>query len=351
MAYEQNRARNVYNLAFKDWWELAGESWESRHLFATSKLTIDEVTTYLDRIGVTYDDCSRTCDLAFLTDIVRGTLASIPFQNFTMLREVPRTRPTKAQIVDAMLTGVGGLCSVRNTFLYLLLRTLGYAVQFLSCTIHLQTDASLLENAHMALLVTIGTDSYWLDIGNGFPYKTPLSLSAAGGTDDQKAPVIDHSYISVRLVRRSQKFHIEHRLAGSCEWKTNNTFDAPQDSPTPFVHFDDLHFNHYNPSKRFLGPFLNSLRFNVWARDDSFLVIRFDACEGTPPSSFTIIEKSKQGGSIEKLFDQSKECARSRIFISVATRDWRESLQREGLRSTWKFAILMQDAWNTLCCK
>ena len=103
------------------------------------ELTSEEVNRYLKIIKVDMEKPS----LYFLKRLVTGTLAYIPFQNLSMLTQ-ERTRPTSQRIKESMLSGLGGLCTVQNPFLFNLLRSLGFQVYYISGTMtqphcHLRT--------------------------------------------------------------------------------------------------------------------------------------------------------------------------------------------------------------------
>jgi arylamine N-acetyltransferase len=254
-AYDSIKARNVFNGAFADWWRFAGERWETR--CALAKLESEHVAKYMDRIGVPTerDGQPRKPDLLFLSDIVKATLLNVPFNNFSMILARPRVRPTRTQIVDLMVGGRGGLCNVMNPFLFMLLRSLGFAVELLSCDVHGLGPEGPLRDVHLSLVVTLGDDHrwwvdeerYWVDVGNGYPYLRPLSIDdAITGQGD----VITHPFLDVRLMRRANTIEVQHFQDG--HWTANNSFElegSREDQIKPktakWTAFDLLHMHHY----------------------------------------------------------------------------------------------------------
>ena len=85
------------------------------------KLTDSDIISFLRQIQVEKGQPSPL----FLEQIVAGIVEHVPFQNITMLTG-PRQRPSNGWIKKEMLNGLGGLCTVRNPFLYCLLKRIKY---------------------------------------------------------------------------------------------------------------------------------------------------------------------------------------------------------------------------------
>jgi len=197
-AYSQNRSRNVFNDAYMAWWKLAGRQWKALFhegpFLPDYELDKSHVSTFLSRIDVD-PSLYKFSELELLQAVVSRCMSVLPFQNFTMLSQrlnCPKwCLPTLGQIVNDMVNGLGGLCTVRNPFMFLLLKALGFQhVQFISGTMyrwHGTEPRKELPNAHVALLVQLGGEPraahvagsppptavekelYWLDVGNGHP--------------------------------------------------------------------------------------------------------------------------------------------------------------------------------------
>ena len=130
----------------------------------TLRLTDDEVSSFLQQIRVE----RATPSVEFLTNIVSGVTEYVPFQNITMLTG-PNHRPSNEWIKREMLDGLGGLCTVRNPFLFALLKALDFEVRFVSSTM-------LEPDCHISLVVCIEARDWWVDVGNGYPYFSPIML-------------------------------------------------------------------------------------------------------------------------------------------------------------------------------
>ena len=274
-------------------------------------------------------------------------------QNFSLLAATNRVRPTKAQIVEAMVGGIGGLCTVRNPFLLMLLNTLGFKANFLSCAIHLTTrqETKSLDNAHIALLATVDTgERFWVDVGNGHPYVQPLSIDAVDNGQEQ---LIKHPFLTVRLVKKLKVYHIQHRLSDVEKWRTNHTFTI---SETPWSHFDALHYNHNHPSESFRGPFRDGLRFNLWSADGNFVVVRFNTgdCKTVLVSGEnkndgtmqpTITTREFGAADSHKLFTGGSDPAHPFLRNIGATKAWYAFVEA---KCRAQFVQMMKTAWGVL---
>jgi GTP cyclohydrolase II/arylamine N-acetyltransferase/glycosyltransferase involved in cell wall biosynthesis len=267
--------------------------------FAAAALKSSEIREYFRRIHLSKElqkVASGFCDrrgesmtstichddrLELLCAITRGTLAYIPCQNFTMLAG-PRAPPSPCQIIDAMVSGRGGLCIIRTPFLFLLLKQLGYEVGFVCGTTNLrQSKAGAsamhtnepMQGDHFGLLVHLGSITYWCDVGNGYPYLEPLQIPSSGNT----SKVVHHPYRSYRL--RVEHQHrdglelicfVEH--AHTMDFFANYSFPLKECSYAAFAQMRERHYQ-----DRGYGPFLTSLRFNVWMETQG-IVIKDQEC-------------------------------------------------------------------------
>lgn len=104
-----------------------------------------------------------------LVTLISAMLHRVPFHNASLLIR-PRRPPTLAEIRLDMLSGIGGPCSVVNTFFASVLNAIGFRVGLLSCTIAKRADC------HVALLVEIDGRFHFVDVGNGKPYFDAVPL-------------------------------------------------------------------------------------------------------------------------------------------------------------------------------
>ena len=88
-----------------------------------------DANAYLNLIGV-----KKTIpSLELLQEIISKTIKVVPFQNITML-DSDRRRPTFDEINHLMLSGIGGICTIRNPFIHQLLITLGFDAKMVAST-------------------------------------------------------------------------------------------------------------------------------------------------------------------------------------------------------------------------
>jgi len=218
------------------------------------KFTDEEVFDFLNRIEVNHSDLSSD----FLKRIVSGIIEHIPFQNVTMLTN-KWERPSNDMIKNDMLSGIGGLCTVRNPFLHEFLKHLGFHVNFVSSTIS-EPDC------HISLIVKINDEDWWVDIGNGFPYLDPVKL----GDNSTKS----NWFMNYKLEFEDGRFHVLHKLRGK-EWEINHHFSR---NSVDFSTFDRMHYMHYSVPG--WGPFLTGLRINRFWQNGA-AIIRNDTAFST----------------------------------------------------------------------
>uniref|UniRef100_A0A7S1BSN8 Glutamine amidotransferase type-2 domain-containing protein n=1 Tax=Corethron hystrix TaxID=216773 RepID=A0A7S1BSN8_9STRA len=186
-----------------------------------------------------------TPTLASLNCLITSMLQKIPFHNLTLLlRE--RRPPTLVEIKNDMMTGLGGPCSVVNSFFAALLVTLGFGpcIYLLSCQILGQ------NNCHVAILVQIKGLRYFVDVANAKPYFEAVHLGDSS---------------------------IKESLSGSFKW--NLSYNA-KSSLMEVKHFSNVamsfdpsltvHFRSFRKmiqqsrTDRLFGPFLTGLRFCLY---------------------------------------------------------------------------------------
>ena len=211
-----------------------------------SWLSMREALDFLKRIEVSFELPSPT----FLGNICSGIIEHIPFQNLSMLTD-ERIRPSKEKICNDMLSGHGGLCTVRNPFLYHLLSTLGFDARYVSSSMHE-------PNCHITILVSISGEDWWADVGNGFPYHVPIRLG-------DSTPV-QHPFMKYRIIENEGRWFVQHNREES-GWKTNHHFNS---QGVPYSAFDRMHQMHY--SLPGWGPFLTGLRVNRWSEDGGIVL-------------------------------------------------------------------------------
>jgi arylamine N-acetyltransferase len=176
-----------------------------------------------------------------LRALAQTALERVPFTNIMMLVR-PRRSPTHEEIIDDMLSLRGGPCGHYNPFMNEVLCHLGF-------------DSSLVpawmngKLSHMAIVVNLDREKWWLDFGNGHPYLSPICL----GSNEVQC----HAGLSYRITSDSGEFHrLEHRLPGQESFTENYRFTTQR---VTFSFFDDMVEAHYTMPG--FGPFLDGVRF------------------------------------------------------------------------------------------
>jgi arylamine N-acetyltransferase len=177
----------------------------------------------------------------FLHIIIRRVMEIVPFTNIMMLVR-PRRSPSMNEIIEDMISLRGGPCGHYNPFMNEILRHIGF-------------ESSLVPGwmngklSHMAIIVSIGDDEWWVDFGNGHPYLTPINITT-------RIPQF-HAGLHYRIRKdESDGYIVEHRPSSSIEFEENYSFTIER---VPFSHFDKMVEDHYTTPD--FGPFLNGLRF------------------------------------------------------------------------------------------
>ena len=102
---------------------------EIRHdeVLQEMKLTVEDAHHFLQSVlGWTVQEIeSLSHDLESLNKLIVSMLSRVPFHNLTLLTR-ERRPPTSAEIRNDMMTGLGGPCSVVNSFFAVLLDILGF---------------------------------------------------------------------------------------------------------------------------------------------------------------------------------------------------------------------------------
>lgn len=214
------------------------------------KLNGKEVDSFLALIKV---DKSIN-DIAFLNRIIAGIFHTIPFQNLTLLNA--KKRPDDKQIVKDMLLGIGGLCNTRNRFVYILLKTLGFKVHFLSATI-------MQPECHIILLICINDEKYMVDTGNGFPYLSAINLN--------ENKIFSHPYMQYRVIKDNLRFYMQHKK-NTGDWKNNYHFNLETVAFSSFYTMLDKQYSEIG-----WGPFTTIILINKWSLNGG-VIIRNKLC-------------------------------------------------------------------------
>ncbi len=210
------------------------------------RLSSKDIALFLQKIGVEY----HANQLLLLNNIIKGMLTHIPFHNLYLLGAAGTPMTIEKTIIN-MLAGHGGLCDSQNPFLFILLKSLGFDVDFL-CASMMQ------ENCHILLRVTIADEAYCVDVGNGYPYFAAMSL--------EKTTLFNHPFISHKIMRDGKKYSMYHKNKGQ-KWVADYHF---YNAPVPYDFFNSMLENHYNNNG--WGPFLNGLRIMKWTDTGAVMI-------------------------------------------------------------------------------
>lgn len=187
----------------------------------------------------------------YLTKLIRACYAQIPFQNLTMLTR-PRVAPSREEILRDMLSKTGGLCTTNNPFFCALLHQLGFNVGLIS--------ASMKEpDCHIGLIVAIYDDLFWVDLGNGFPYLTPLLI-----TQGSQASHLGFDY---ELILVGSTVSVNQTILGTKKKKKNQSFII---NPVHYSFFNNMRVRHYQEED--YGHFLKGIRINRWTLNQGFVL-------------------------------------------------------------------------------
>lgn len=86
-----------------------------------------------------------------------------------------RKVPDEEAIIAAGLNGIGGNCITQNSFLYLLLKSLGFDSFIISGAVLVEVSSA--SNNHVLCVVRLSADELYLfDLGVGIPFKEPIPL-------------------------------------------------------------------------------------------------------------------------------------------------------------------------------
>ena len=196
-----------------------------------------------------YDAAKISPTLETLNRIITSMLERVPFHNLTLLTR-PRRPPTLDEIKSDMMLGLGGPCSVVNSFLASLLIALGFGpnVFLLSCQILDRVGC------HVAILVQIKGLRYFVDVGNGKPYNEAVPLG------DQSIKTSQNGVFQWNLTFNPSTKRMELIHHTKSKYGVGLSFD-----PSETVRFQSFRAMIIRSrSDTSFGPFLTGLRLNCY---------------------------------------------------------------------------------------
>ncbi|KAL7543214.1 hypothetical protein ACHAXR_012513 [Thalassiosira sp. AJA248-18] len=223
----------------------------------------DDAIYFLKRVlGWSHEDAHGfSPSLESLNRVIVSMLERVPFHNLTLLTR-ERRPPTMAEIREDMMSGIGGPCSVVNSFFAVVLDRLGFGphVYLLSCEINHRSDC------HVAILLQFKGLRYFVDVANAKPYTQAVYLGLGGSS---QFTGLDGSFCwgltyneesSLMEVHHSKEKAISFHPASTVPYKSFRAMITRSRSDTSF------------------GPFLTGLRFVVFPENASRILAVRDAC-------------------------------------------------------------------------
>uniref|UniRef100_A0A0B7AE92 arylamine N-acetyltransferase n=1 Tax=Arion vulgaris TaxID=1028688 RepID=A0A0B7AE92_9EUPU len=141
---------------------------------------------------------SASVKVSFLESVIRAHLEKQPFQSISLMVDdvKNRHRPSWEEIKSNMFLSRGGLCYWHNTFMYVLLSSLGYDVVMSHSTV-----PGMDPNNHLVLivrdLVTPG-DLHLVDVGIGYYIPRPIPIDFV-----EESPVYKDSIMTYKFKREN----------------------------------------------------------------------------------------------------------------------------------------------------
>ena len=148
------------------------------------QLSADEITAYLDRLGVA--DPLKP-DAETLRLLHRAHVMTVPFENLSIHLPGEEISLDLAALVDKIVTRRrGGFCYELNGLFAALLESVGFGVDRMSSRTYSAMRAAFSSPLdHLALRVTDAAGEVWLaDVGFGRHSELPLRYSERGGQSD-----------------------------------------------------------------------------------------------------------------------------------------------------------------------
>lgn len=134
---------------------------------------------FLERIGIAdAKELIKNDPLSFLTTLIERYQEHLPFQCLNILAQTQTEKhvPTLEEVVEAGLSLEGGLCLTLNTFMCIILRTLGFKADVLDGSYSTYGDT----HTHVVVILKDlrrTQDNFIVDVGSGYPFEAPIPLS------------------------------------------------------------------------------------------------------------------------------------------------------------------------------
>ncbi|XP_013394785.1 arylamine N-acetyltransferase 1 [Lingula anatina] len=187
-------------------------------------LSKEEATIFVENVlGLTDIQMRLNTDkLSFLNDIIYEYHCKVPFHNLDVLALPVSERriPNLTELKERGLSGRGGLCYQNNTFLYFVLRVLGYDISLAKGQVDIPGDHVLL----VAHDVVMSDDNYLIEAGMGYPTLKAIPLDF-----QDESPVYTFSFCTFKYVHQNGgEFYRMHKEKSDVEntWRQVYRFNS-----------------------------------------------------------------------------------------------------------------------------
>jgi N-hydroxyarylamine O-acetyltransferase len=232
------------------------------------------VKEYLERIGADTDELKA--DLATLRMLQRRHLLSVPFENLDIHWKRPITLDVEKFLTKIVGERRGGFCYELNGLFNELLRSLGFRTRLVSARVFSGTTHGP-EFDHAAIIVTIGSEEFLVDVGFGAFTAEPLRFIPGEKQRDRNG---------VFVVRKFDNEYFEVAKLDGSAWLSEYIFKDVARELSDFAAMCD--FQQYSPDSHFRKGKLCSIMTETGRKtltDKSFIVTNQDRKNEKPVNS------------------------------------------------------------------
>ena len=196
-------------------------------LFSADMLTRNDAVQFLENSwGMNDVESQVKADKEmFLNKLTRTIYEKLPFQILFAFKDLSLMLDKQKSMVynlkeinEMCMSGLGGNCSIISTFIWQILKGLGYSAHLCGCIV-----TSLVTNHHLVLIVkdlVSPGDVHLVDGGLGQPMFRPISLNF-----NEESPIFQESYLEYKFIKHGGKIL---RMHGKGDPVKRN--DPPNDS-------------------------------------------------------------------------------------------------------------------------
>jgi N-hydroxyarylamine O-acetyltransferase len=219
------------------------------------------VKEYLDRIGANIGELKA--DLPSLRMLQRRHLLSVPFENLDIHWKRPIVLDVERFRAKVVGERRGGFCYELNGLFDELLRNLGFRTRLISARVFNGTEHGP-EFDHAAIIVTIGSHEFLVDVGFGSFAAEPLRFVSGEEQQDANGIFVVHKF-------DNEYFEVAKLTEG--DWKSEYIFRDVARVLSDFAEMCD--FQQYSPQSHFTKGKLCSIMTGTGRKtltDKSFII-------------------------------------------------------------------------------